>query len=142
MQPATALRPPKARFNGRTVLTVSGVAVLFATIIGVLAWALRSPTYVDEVRVENDTTYEVSVDVTDADGSRLGLGTVPVAGRIELRDVLDRGDSWTFVYSFAGRDVGEVTVDRSQLEEGDWTVSVPPDVADRLERDGYRPSSP
>jgi hypothetical protein len=114
--------------------------LVFATIIGGLAWALRSPTYVSRVEITNDTGYSVNVDLA-GDRGRVGLGTVPAGDRLDLVDVIDQGDPWVFEFSYAGRATGEVSISRADLEAADWTVEVPQDVQATLEREGFAPSA-
>jgi hypothetical protein len=141
VQPATAVRPIKPRVSSQTIIFGAIATVLFVVLIAAVAWALRSPTFTDEVRVVNDTAYSVNIDVVGEKG-RIGLGTVPAGDEMQVIDVLDQGDTWTFEFSYADiEDAGEHSVSRSVLEANDWTIEVPGDVSDRLQREGIGPSA-
>jgi hypothetical protein len=138
VQPTTAVRPARPRVSSAALVGVCVAVLVFATIIGGLAWALRSPTYVSRVEITNDTGYSVNVDLA-ADGGRVGLGTVPAGDRLDLVDVIDQGDPWVFEFSYAGRKAGEVSTSRADLEAADWTIEVPEQVQTTLEREGFAP---
>jgi hypothetical protein len=140
MQPATVVRPLKPRVSAQAIVVVAAATVLFAVLIGALAWALRSPTFVPRVEVVNETPYNVNVDISGERG-RIGLGTVTTGSSLEFSEVLDEGDTWIFEFSYGGVDAGELSVERAVLEEQDWTVEVPAEVGDQLESEGINPSA-
>jgi hypothetical protein len=140
VQPTTAVRPPKSRVSAQAILVVAFATLLFGVLIGALAWALRSPTFVPRVEVVNDTPYSVNVDVV-GDRGRIGLGTVTTGSSLEFSEVLDEGDTWVFEFSYGGNDAGVLSIERATLEEQDWTVEVPAEVGDHLDREGINPSA-
>ena len=141
MLPVTALRPTKPRVSGQTIVFGAVATVLFIVLIAAVAYALRSPTFADQVNVVNDTEYSVNVDVVGEKG-RIGLGAVPAGETMILSDVLDQGSTWTFEFSYSDvADAGTLEVTRDDLEANDWTVEIPDSVAQRLEREGIAPSA-
>ncbi|MGH9027882.1 MAG: hypothetical protein ACRDWD_17495 [Acidimicrobiia bacterium] len=140
MQPVTAVRPIRPKVSGPAIVGGVVATLVFALVIGGLAWALRSPTYASQLEITNDTDYSVNVDLA-GDRGEVGLGTVPFGDRLGLVDVLDQGDPWVFEFSYAGETVGEVSISRADLEAADWTIAVPQEVQDTLERAGYAPSA-
>jgi hypothetical protein len=140
VQPTTAVRPARPRVSGAGIVGVGVAVLVFAAIIGGLAWAVRSPTYVARVEITNDTAYSVNVDLA-GDRGRVGLGTVPAGDRLDLVDVIDQGDPWVFEFTYAGQSAGEVTISRADLEAADWKIEVPPGVQTTLEREGLAPSA-
>lgn len=140
MQPTTAVRPTRPRASGAGIVGVGVAVLVFATIIGGLAWALRSPTYASRVEITNDTGYSVNVDLA-GDRGRVGLGTVPAGDRLDLVEVIEQGDPWVFEFSYAGQTAGKVSISRADLEAADWTIEVPQDVQTALEREGFAPSA-
>jgi len=141
MQPVTAVRPIKPGVSSQTIIVGVVATVLFAVLIAAVAWALRSPTFTDQVEVVNDTPYSVNVDVHGERG-RIGLGAVPAGETMAISDVLDQGSTWTFEFSYgAVEDAGELQVTRDDLEANNWTIEIPSDVTDRLERAGIAPSA-
>ena len=141
MQPVTAVRPIKPGVSGQTIVFGAIATVLFVVLIGAVAWALRSPTFTDQVAVVNDTPYSVNVDVHGERG-RIGLGAVPAGETMAISDVLDQGDTWTFEFSYADvEDAGELQITRDDLETNDWTIEVPDDVSHRIQREGIGPSA-
>ena len=97
---------------------------------------------VDELKVVNDTTYDLEVRVTDADRD----GWVPL-GRTRSGEtsthyrVSDVGPVWIFRFEYPGRNDGpEVRMSRDDLAADDWTVRVPETVERALRSDGVEPS--
>lgn len=92
--------------------------------------------------VENPSPYAISVDVTGAERDGwLNLGSVPREGRRTVQEVADQGQKWIFRFSYGGVDAGEVTVNRDQLAKNGWSVTVPPEVAERLREAGLSESA-
>jgi hypothetical protein len=128
--------PAPVRSLRSIALGVAGVVAALAFAFAVTV-ALRSPSTVDEVTIDNTTSYPVHVEVRDAgDGSWLGLGVVTAGGSQDFREVLDQGDDWVFRFTSGNARGGEIVVSRDDLADNDWTASVPADVGQRLEEDG------
>jgi hypothetical protein len=49
---------------------------------------------------------------------------------------VDQGPTWTIHFSAQGRDGGDVTVERSQLERDGWVYRIPDSVIDDLRTAG------
>jgi hypothetical protein len=57
-----------------------------------------------------------------------------------MNDVIDHGGTWVFRFSAQGHDVGEVSVDRSQLAADNWELTVPSSVGAQLRDAGASPT--
>jgi hypothetical protein len=138
-------RPPQAapaRLGRDFAKLVVGGLVALAVIIGVMA-AVEGPVFVDRVSIRNPTPYTLDVQVTGADRDGwLPLGPVSPGGRLNLRDVVDKGDRWVVHVSSAGIDGGEVAVSRGELERGGWVITIPNAATSRLAANGATPSAP
>ncbi len=92
--------------------------------------------------VENPSPYTVNVEVTGAarDGW-LKLGSFRREGRRTVEELADQGHEWVFRFSYGGVDAGELAVDRDQLAKNGWSVTVPPEVGERLQEAGLSESA-
>ena len=137
MTTATITRPRAT--SRRSVLAAIALVAGIAAFIGLGTVALRSPEVVDEVRIVNDTSYDIRVAVSGSDGRTLGLGNAPRNDRLTVRSVLDQGDTWTFTFSYAGEQAAAVSLTSAELERAGWTIAVPEEAGDRLETAGFLP---
>jgi hypothetical protein len=139
------------------VLTRPRSSQALPALTGVVAWTILAlsplllaarltagdPSFVPAVTIENPLVYKVNVDVkAPGDDGWSDLGTVRRQTTKTVEEVVDRGRTWTFRFTYGGELGGEVTVDRSQLRADGWRVTVPSDVGDRLGHAGMRPSAP
>jgi hypothetical protein len=132
------------RSNGagldRPVLAVAVAAVVVAA-VGALWLVLASvggrPDY-RTVRVDNQAGLAVQVDAVDADGGRLGLGLAGAKAVTTFHELPDLGRTWTFVFSYGGRELLRQPVGGRELAGRGWSVQVPGEVTMELERQGYR----
>ena len=100
-----------------------------------------SPPTVDRITFENPTVYDISVSISDADGSRwLPVTTIEHGGTKSVFDVIDQGEVWRLRFRAQGRAGGELVESRSHLVALEWTVDVPADVEARLRRATAPPS--
>jgi hypothetical protein len=134
---ATITRPRAT--SRRSVLAAIALVAGITAFIGLGTIALRSPAVVDEVRIVNDTSYDIHVGVSGSDGRTLGLGNVSQKDLLTVRSVLDQGDTWIFTFSYAGEHAAEVSLTSGELERAGWTVAVPAEAGDRLETAGFPP---
>lgn len=128
------------RDRRRLVAATVALSVAIAAMLAGLGALLHGPGRVDRVTVENRSSYLVDVDVAGAghDGW-LGLTATRPQERIDVHDVIDQGDRWTFHFSSGSHDGGEVEVTRAELERTGWRVTVPPAVESRLGAAGAQP---
>lgn len=114
---------------------LAGVVVLTAGLL--LAPLLRMPAHVDALSFENPTAYDITIEANDGhDAAWTPVGTVDAREAITFERVSDQGDEWVFRFSSQGRDAGELTRTRAQLEEADWQIAVPATVGATLRADG------
>jgi hypothetical protein len=132
------------RSNGagldRPVLAVAVAAVVVAA-VGALWLVLASvggrPDY-RTVRVDNQAGLAIQVDAVDADGGTLGLGLAGPKAVTTFHELPDLGRTWTFVFSYGGRELLRQPVGGRELAGRGWSVQVPGEVTMELERQGYR----
>ena len=124
----------------RPVLAVAVAAVVVAA-VGALWLVLASlggrPDY-RTVRVDNQAGLALQVDAVGADGGVLGLGLAGPKAATTFHELPDLGRTWTFVFSYGGREVLRQPVDGRELAGNGWTVQVPREVTMELELQGYR----
>jgi hypothetical protein len=133
------LRPSGAGTD-RPVLVLA-VAAVVVTAVG-LVWLAQAalggrPTY-RTVRVDNRAALPLQVDAAAADGGVLALGQAGAEATTSFHEVPDLGTTWTFVFSYGGREVQRERVSGRELAGRGWTVQVPQTVTAELERQGYR----
>ena len=122
------------------MLAVAVAAVVVAA-VGALWLVLASlggrPDY-RTVRVDNQAGLAMQVDAVDADGAVLGLGLAGPGTTTTFHELPDLGRTWTFVFSYGGRELLRQPVGGRELAGDGWTVQVPGEVTMELERQGYR----
>jgi hypothetical protein len=132
------------RHNGagldRPVLAVAVAAVAVAA-LGTLWLVLASvggrPDY-RTIRVDNQAGLALQVDAVGDDGGLLGLGLAGPKAVTTFHELPDLGRTWTFVFSYGGREVLRQPVGGRELAADGWTVQVPGEVTMALERQGYQ----
>jgi hypothetical protein len=131
--------PPASSASRRIAGETVGAIVALLAIVAVAQAAAPPPT-VDRIAFVNPTAYDLSIDVTSA--RRDGWMPVVLASRHRatvIREVVDHGDTWIFRVEAQGEDGGELVVSRRELERNHWVVSVPDEIASRLEAGGATP---
>jgi len=142
MEPQTLTRAPQSRPALDGVVRAIPLVLGGAVVILVLSWLVRGPEFVDRVTIANQTAFYVDVDVAGSDGRVLALTYVPAGDTKAVRGVIDQGDVWVFRFSYGGTDAGTLRLERTRLEQRDWKVEIPEEVAERLDRAGHEPSAP
>jgi hypothetical protein len=99
------------------------------------------PPTVERITVANPTDYHLDVQVSgrDAEGW-LPLAIVDARSEHVVREVIDQGDEWIFRFLHWGDPVGELSLTKPELEQGDWRVEVPEQIQAQLEQLGRPPS--
>jgi hypothetical protein len=135
-------RPPVLRSRRPTAVIVVA-SMLAAVAVWVLAERLvSSAPFVDRVTIINPTPHELQVEVsTSGGGTGVDLGAVAREETKTFEDVLDQGDEWIVRFRSAHLAGGEVRVAKADLARGDWKVTVPSAVWDRLAAEGATPSA-
>jgi hypothetical protein len=140
MTQATMARPhaPRRTFPP---LPLIAIVVVGALLCFAMTFALRDPSFVPRVTVENPSRFDVNVSVRpEGDSARLILATVaPTASATNL-DVLDQGDEWMFSFSSGGIDGGTLRVSRAKLAADGWRVEIPDSVIERLQSGTFAPA--
>jgi hypothetical protein len=116
------------------------VAAVIAAAIGLLVLmraAVGGPDH-RTLHLDNQTALPLRVDVLDASGSLVALGTAQPRARITVTEAVDVGTRWTFVATYGGREVFREALSRDQLAARGWTLPIPASATAELERAGYR----
>jgi hypothetical protein len=115
-------------------------AVVLASGFALVGAQLHAPDDVPRVTVVNPTAYGLNVSLRSGADSRFDLGWVWDHAQLDLADVADVGQTWTFRFSYAGVDAGEQTTTRADLAANGWRIEVPAFVAERLATAGVGPA--
>jgi hypothetical protein len=119
------------------------VVTLAITILGTLALiraAVGAGVDHVTVRVDNQAglAVQVDVDALDASGDRVGLGEAEAETLTTFQEIPDIGARWTLVATYGGREVHRETLTRTALAARNWTLTIPDNATDPLERAGFR----
>lgn len=98
-------------------------------------------SFVERIVIVNSTDYNVLVDVKGSDAHAwLELGTARRNTETVKAEVIDQGETWIFRFSYAGEELGEERVSRSDLVRNKWRYEIPARVGQTLKEKGYPPS--
>jgi len=112
------------------------IVAVFVGGVGISA-ALRGPSFVDHVRVDNRSGLSIDVDVAGASGDDwVAVGIARPHGQLDAQDVVDQGGRWIFRFRASGVDGGGVEITRDRLQASRWTIEIPQHVIDALRRGG------
>jgi hypothetical protein len=119
-------RPERADRSLRVLLVaVLVVASVVAVLLLRAALTGDGPGHVS-LTIRNATTQAVEVRAIDAGGSEVAVGGVAAGTTVSVPELVDIGDTWTFVARAAGREVWRSTpIRRSDLAARGWTVEIP-----------------
>jgi len=140
----SVLNPPRSS-PVRNAQPVALIAVGLVLVVGGFFFLadrmLLTTSFVDRVTVVNPTEYRLEIEVTGAGRSHgVQLGSVGREQTRAFESVLDQGREWIFRFASAWADGGEVRASRDQLRRDGWRVTVPSEVAVRLQAAGMPPS--
>jgi hypothetical protein len=128
--------PPRPRTSARTGGLLVVAAIAAALVFGLMVLALRGPSMVDRVVIDNRSAAPVTVRVSGSDSSSvLPLGTIGGASRLRFEEVLDQGDDWTFWLRVGSDEITPIHRTRERLERDGWRVEIPRDATSRLTPD-------
>jgi hypothetical protein len=110
--------------------TLAGTLAILAI---VLSSCTGPASRIDEITILNGTDYDLDVEVSGEHRQ----GWLPVAiveaGSTDVsEEVIDQGHVWVFRFRHWGDPVGELSLNRAELEESGWRVEVPEAVSERL----------
>jgi hypothetical protein len=117
-----------------TTLVVAAIGMLLLLVRASVGGSVDHVT----VRVDNRAGLGLQVDTIDASGARVGLGIAARKTLTTFQEIPDIGPRWTFVATYAGRQVYRVTMTRIELAARGWTVSIPATATTQLEEAGSR----
>src|SRR5262245_41272851 len=133
MSPVLTRHAPEPVLRLRSVAApVAAIVFFVALFFGVLR-LVESPAMVDHVSIDNRTSYDLEVGLTDGSGSdRLLLAALDADATTRVEDVLDQGSTWRFRISRAGATLGTLERTRADLERAGWRIAVPASWDDRV----------
>jgi hypothetical protein len=126
--------------TGRAVRILAAAAVIVAA-VGLLVLVRATVGGVPDhrtVHLDNQTGLQLRVDVLDASGTLVALGTAQPRSATTITEAVDVGQHWTFVATYGGRDVYRGTLARNELAVRGWTLRIPASATAELEQAGYR----
>jgi hypothetical protein len=131
-------RPPTSTDPALQVLLA--VAVLAAAVGVVLLLRAATASSVGHVtlRVDNQTGLPLTLEAVDRTGSRQTVGSATARAQTTIDEVVDIGDRWTIVATYAGQEVHRQSVSKAELRARAWTVAIPANATDQLERAGFQ----
>jgi hypothetical protein len=111
-------------------------------VLAVLVAACSGPVpTVDRITLANPTDFDIAVEVSGRDREGwLPLANVGARSEHDVQQVIDQGDAWVFRFLHWGDPVGELSLTREELAQGDWRVEVPDQLQARLEQLGRPPA--
>jgi hypothetical protein len=122
-------------------IRVMAVAAVIVAAIGLLVLVRAAVGGVPDhrtVHLNNQTALQLRVDVLDASGSLVAVGTAQPRSRTTVTEAVDIGAQWTFVATYGGREVFREALPRDQLAARGWTLRIPASATAELERAGHR----
>jgi hypothetical protein len=120
------------RLGAGSVITI--VVALAALMIVAWSGALTAPNHVERLTIDNPHRWLANVDARPAgQGGWTGVGAISADDTQEFQEVLDMGETWELRFRYAGAVEVTMSVDRSQLQQGEWTVAVPASFASEAE---------
>ena len=128
--PGRRLRPLINRAGARAAAAAGAVLVALVVIVNV---AFDDPTFIDRISFENRSGYDIRIEVAGDDARDwmpLGVAMQHCTTAIEL--VIDQGPTWHIRFFAQGREGGQVTVTRADLQRADWTLQIPDSVEAEL----------
>ena len=144
MNPRIVVEPPplrRAAFGLPPVhpLRILAGFVAVATLL-LLGRLLEPPPFVDVIRIDNPTPYDLSVEVATTDaGGWMPLWTATRATTTLAEEIYDVGDTWVLRFSAQGETTGPLRVDRSTLERSGWRLVIPGRIGEELRAEGAMP---
>jgi hypothetical protein len=111
-----------------------------ALVTFVSAFLFERPTpIVHHLGIVNPTVFQVEVDVRAQreGGLWMPLGGIRSEATRTVEEILDQGPRWVFRFSYGGFEAGEMAVTRSELQRAGWSLTIPPEVGERLKTQGF-----
>ena len=110
-------------------------AALFSVIV--TAVSVQSPSRTPDITIDNPTSYDLTVKVSDGSGvDWMGFALVDAQSQTVVRAPIDPGADWILDFG----DGREYPLARSVLRDAGWRLRVPEEVGERLADAGIAPS--
>ena len=133
MSPVLTRHAPEPVLRLRSVAIPLAAIVFFAMLFFGVLRLVESPAMVGRVSVDNRTSYDLEVGVTDGSNrDRLLLAALDADATTRVEDVLDQGSTWLFRVSRAGTTLGMLERSRDELQRAGWRVVIPASWDDRV----------
>ncbi len=128
----TEIRPGR---TPRVSLSWIAPAILAIAALVLVVNLSRSMPGREDVTVVNRSGATVTVNVTgDPPDGTVGVGTFDPNSRETAESVIDQGEVWRFELTVGPDRIAEIRRTAEQLRADHWTVTIPADAADALER--------
>ena len=116
------------------LIDVTVAAVLALVVTGLV---MHDPSRTPNVTIENDTPYDLTVQVSDGTGQHwMAFALVGARSEFTIHEPIDQGDIWILRFVQGG----EYRIDRSALRDAGWRIRVPDSVSAKLAAAGIAPS--
>jgi len=133
MSPVLTRHAPEPVLRLRSVAVPLAAIVFFVVLFFGVLRLVESPAMVGRVSVDNRTSYDLEVGVTDGSNrDRLLLAALDADATTRVEDVLDQGSTWLFRVSRAGTTLGTLERSRDELQRAGWRVVIPASWDDRV----------
>lgn len=133
MSPVLTRHAPEPVLRLRSVAVPLAAIVFFVVLFFGVLRLVESPAMVGRVSVDNRTSYDLEVGVTDGSNrDRLLLAALDADAATRVEDVLDQGSTWLFRVSRAGTTLGTLERSRDELQRAGWRVVIPASWDDRV----------
>ena len=133
MSPVLTRHAPEPVLRLRSVAVPVAAIVFFVVLFFGVLRLVESPAMVGRVSVDNRTSYDLEVGVTDGSNrDRLLLAALDADATTRVEDVLDQGSTWLFRVSRAGTTLGTLERSRDELQRAGWRVVIPASWDDRV----------
>ena len=115
-----------------------------AAVVGLAAFVSvnehLAPHEMTDFRVRNDTVWDLTLVIQTDEDSVMSVATIEAEDERHITEVIVPGETWRFVWRFAGADVGTSIVRDADLRRSAFRLEVPSAVQERLRADGAPPS--
>lgn len=99
-----------------------------------------APLEMTDFRVRNDTVWDLTLVIQTDEDSVMSVAMIEAEDERRITEVIVPGETWRFVWRFAGDDVGTSIVRDEDLRRSAFRLEVPSVVQERLRADGAPPS--
>jgi hypothetical protein len=135
--PGSTLSPPSRRTRIGAADTPLSILFAAAFALGVLLVLPGTPKHVSTLSIVNPSPYAIRVEARAASGGGwVPVGTAEPNDTTVIGEPVDLGGTWLFRFSSGSVGGGQATATRADLTASAWTLTIPPEVINRLAKLG------